>query len=318
MTEQSKSVAENFVFVAGHVQSRRRFAFIAHAHEGLVQGVKIAQLLFLEDDNEWLNGGTYSWEAVGLTALDDRGEGVVVIGRDGEVVVWTPSGIIQERIRVPGRTVGPLRGARYVHGAVFAYGMGREVYKRTVDGRWLPAEDGFPPKPASDDLTEVIRSNIRRLGGINAVDGPSAQDLYAVGFRGEIYHSEGSRWASVATPTNVILYDMAVTPAGEVFVSGQRGTILRIGPSSAEFVQYEGPQNVDLLKLCWFEGALFFADGNAARVLRDGALTLLDLGMTDGIPPSSSLHAHDGVLLSVGGKEIYKTTDGRRWVPILN
>ena len=71
----------------------------------LEEGVKIAQLLFLEDDNEWLNGGTYPWEAIGLTALDDKGEGVVVIGREGEVVIWTPSGIIQERIRVLERIV---------------------------------------------------------------------------------------------------------------------------------------------------------------------------------------------------------------------
>lgn len=318
MADETKFLGENFVFVAGHVQNRRRLAFVAHAQEGLENDVGIAQLLFLEDDANWLNGGTFRWQAIGITRLDEQGQSVVVVGRDGDVAVWTPTGTVQDRIRVPGRSVGPLRGTRYVDGSVFAYGMGREVYKRLDDGRWIPWEDGLPAKPAADSVTAQIRSNIRHLGGINAVDGTSRHDLYAAGFRGEIYHSDGSRWVTLASPTNVILYDLAVAPRGEIYACGQRGTVLRVSPSRCEFIQYEGPQNLDLLKVCWFRDALYFADGNSLRVLRDGTLAMLDLGMSDGIPPSSSLHTADGVLLSVAGREIYKTLDGQNWTAILN
>jgi hypothetical protein len=318
MADETRFLAENFVFVAGHVQSRRRMAFVAHAREGLANGVGIAQLLFFEDDTTWLNGGTFQWEAIGITRLDEAGGSVVVVGRDGDVALWTPSGVIRERIRIPGRTVGPLRGTRHVDGCVFAYGMGRELYRRMDDGSWVAWEDGFPPKPAADSVTAQIRSNIRHLGGINAVDGISRHDLYAVGFRGEIYHSGGSRWDALASPTNVVLYDVAVTPSGEVFACGQRGTVLRVSPSQCQLLQYEGPQNIDLLKTCWFHDALYFADGNSLRVLRGGTMSMLDLGMSDGIPPSSSLHAADGVLLSVAGGEIYKTFDGQHWTAILN
>jgi hypothetical protein len=45
---------------------------------------------------------------------------------------------------------------------------------------------------------------------------------------------------------------------------------------------------------------------------------LVNFGMTDGVPPSSSLDERDGTILSVAGREVYTSRDGVAWDPLVN
>jgi hypothetical protein len=315
MSNEWRPRSKGLAFVDGSIENRNRIAFACHSIDALKKNKQLSRLVFWEIGDKWIDGGQFTWTAVGVAA----GRETIVLGRNGEVAVWRASKVSEERITVPGRTIGPLRGVRYVGKEVFAYGMGRQLYRR-VGEAWLPFENGLKkaPAPTSDDIDALISAEIEDVSGITAVDGPSANNIYAVGFEGEIYHSTGSAWAFVHSPTDVILRDLAVAPDGNVFACGQMGMILRLRGTTCEVVKYDGPEGLDFFSIACLENKLFLADGQSLHVLDSGVLSLVDFGLSDGTPPSSSLDEKDGMILSVAGSEVYTSRDGASWDPLLN
>jgi hypothetical protein len=307
---------KGLAFVGGAIESRNRIAFACQPMDAVKNKQELSRLVFWES-GKWIDGGQFTWTPVGVTAAPSAD--TIMVGRNGEVAIWRGGKPSEERIAVAGRSVGPLRGVRYVEKEAFAYGMGREIYRRTNQG-WVQFEDGLqkPAVPAGASLRERIRAKATNQGGITSVDGQAANDLYAVGFRGEIYHSTGSAWAALHSPTDVILRDLAVATNGDVFVCGQMGIVLRLRGTSCEIVKYDGPGNLDFFSIACFGEKVFLADGHSLHVLDGGILSLVNFGMTDGVPPSSSLDERDGTILSVAGLEVYASSDGVAWDPLVN
>jgi hypothetical protein len=316
MSDELRTGSKGLAFVDGAIEKRNRIAFACQPMDAVKNKQEFGRLVFWEA-GKWLDGGQFTWTPVGVTAAPSAE--TIMVGRNGEVAIWRAGTPSEERIAVPGRTVGPLRGVRYVGKEAFAYGMAREIYRRTSQG-WVKFEDGLqkPAVPPGASLRERIRAKATNLGGITSVDGQAANNLYAVGFRGEIYHSTGSTWAMLHSPTDAILRDLAVAPNGDVLACGQMGIVLRLRGTSCEVVKYDGPENLDFFSIACFGEKVFLADGQSLHVLDKGILSLVDFGMTDGVPPSSSLDERDGTILSVAGREVYIGHDGVAWDPLVN
>lgn len=319
MTDELSFLAKHLVFISGHVAKKERLAFLAHMHEPLQQEIYIAQLLVLEKGQEWVDGGRYKWQGVSITALDDSGDSILGLGRDGEVVIWNSTGSNETKIEFEGKIIGPLKGIRRISDTTFAYGMRRQLFRRLEKGGWITWTRGFPKrkrqKPQGDRL-DRIHAVIEGMGGIEAISGTSIDNMYAVGLKGEIWHNDGSGWSAVDSPTNLNLYDVTTMPSGNMFACGQGGVVLKGTGNQWEVLEFTGAERPDFYSIAWFDSRVYLADGQSLQVLEDDNISIVDFGAEE-VVPSHQVHAKEGILLSVAGKEVFLSTDGTNWRSLL-
>ncbi len=269
------------------------------------------------DAGTWTDGGYLPLAGVGIATLAADRRTLIVLGRDGEVAVAGEDRIAMESL--PG-TIGPMRGLRNLSSVILAYGMNRQIFRRMPEGRWVRWDIGMPVPQYSDDMpvSERLKIGMSMIGGINAVDTGSTCRCCAVGFRGEIYEWEAGQWQPVDSPTNLILQDICPADDAGLYACGQSGTILHSAtPHAWSLVEHDAPPAANFTSLRMFRNKLFLADGRNLRALTGDGCELQAMGVTDGYPSSSRLFTTQDVLLSVAGREVYRTFDARMWEPIL-
>jgi hypothetical protein len=91
--------------------------------------------------------------------------------------------------------------------------MSRQAYVRDDRDVWHHIDADILAKPGE-------------TASLNALDGFSSKEIYAVGLNGEIWRYTGTQWISVPSPTNVTLN--AVRCIGDhVYVVGGAGIVLK-------------------------------------------------------------------------------------------
>lgn len=299
-------ISERFVFQKGFVFDRNRIYFMTNHQESTEKEIPNTQLFILSNNADWFSHNVL-WEGVGVTAFSHPVRTCIMLGRDGNVLVGTPSGFSEEVIDCGGYSPlsrGPLRNIKNINGSIFAVGMGRQIYQRRSTNDWIRFDKGIPE---SVDLFQVT--------GLNSIGGVDADDLYAVGWEGEIWHYEDNIWKKVDSPTNVALFDVLAVSQTEIYMCGQYGTIFKGFGNRWQVIEYEGPR-LNFRSMAWFKNRLYLADGHSLRVLSDGKLELVDFGIGQAVP-SSYLHENDGLLLSLAGKELFITGDTVHWKSLL-
>jgi hypothetical protein len=295
-------VTREFVFQSGFVSSRARLAFVTNHVKATEDEIPNAQLFVFRNGRDW-SQTVMEWSAVGLAGMLEPVPTVVVLGRDGETLTGDANGLRQGQIDDQGASPlkrGPMRNIRAIAESVFAVGMARQVYRRMGDNTWIRYEDGLP--------SEIPHL---KVAGFNSIDGATLDDLYTVGWGGEIWHHDGTEWWQEESPTNLALFDVLVVSPSEVYGCGQAGTILRGSTGQWSLLEFEGPKPT-FRSMAWFNGKLYLADGLALYSWVDGVLSVVDFGVGE-VVPSAHLHANDGILLSVAGKEVFTTPDGAKW-----
>ena len=114
-----------------------------------------------------------------------------------------------ERLTGPGIDIskrGPLRCARLIAGSVYAVGADRQVYQQTTERSWrrLDDEQSAPPPDTATSF--------------ESVDGYSADEIYAVGLRGEIWQRSHG-WQQVFSPANRPLSAVCCAGDGRVYAA---------------------------------------------------------------------------------------------------
>lgn len=298
-------ITKEFVFQTGHVFTATRLCFITNHPNSTAKEVPNAQLYILRDGKNW--GSTLmKWAAVELTCTVRPSPTIFVLGREGEILIGDAGGFREERIDDSGVSPlrrGPMRNIRNVSETVFAVGMAMQVYRRLGDNTWRRHEFGLPTEQPA-----------LKVVGFNSVDGPAVDDLYAVGWGGEIWHHNGEAWQQQESPTNLALFDVLAVSPSLIYACGQEGTIVKGYSGQWGIVDFLGVK-ADFRSMAWFNNKLFLADGHALYVLDNGVLSAVDFGV-GAIVPSSHVHANEGILLSVAGKEVFITADGATWTPL--
>jgi hypothetical protein len=196
---------------------------------------------------------------------------------------------------------GPLRDVRAVDGEVFCAGMSRQVYQRLGRGNWTHVDVGV-----------VQPLGVKAVCGFNSIDGVSRELLIAVGYYGEIWCRQGTRWTKMSSPTNVVLHWIRVLEANRAFCSGQRGVLLEWDGVVWKAIDL-GDLDSDIWSIEWFQGNLYLATESGLFRLSSG----YRLEPLSGLPTKqnafSELHARDGVLVSIGPKHVWITEDGTKW-----
>lgn len=242
-----------------------------------------------------------AWMPVRLAQLDLPQPCVFALGGDGTVGLGY-GGYSEESIDTTDtgpRGRGPLRALRTIAGRLYAAGMGRQVYRRVAPDNWEVLD---PPKVPAPGAIEIC--------GFTSIDGVSEDEIWAVGYGGEIWCASNLRWTEMPSPTNLTLHVVRAFDKVLVFAAGKRGLVLdRADGAWRVFAQLPGDE--DVWDLEWFDGHLFAATSTRLfRLSADGSFAPV---MVPGLGSFGYLHAHDGVLWSFGTLQLAWTTDAVVW-----
>jgi hypothetical protein len=252
-------------------------------------------------EDQWLHF-SLEWSATRLWVVEQPDLLVLATGPEGRVALLTRTGNSEEIIdssREGPRARGPIRDLRGIGKHLYACGMGRQVYRRDRPGKWVRADRGT-----------VLPTGSATVAGFNAMDGLSEQDLYAVGYGGEVWRCVKGKWRQLDSPTKVMLNRVRVVKKDLVYACGQRGVLLRGTGDSFETIAHGATRDA-LWGMEWFKGRLYVSSDDAIYQLTGRtSLQALKLGK---IATCGHLHANDGVLVSFGSKHLARSEDGERW-----
>jgi hypothetical protein len=245
--------------------------------------------------------GDLGFVAARLAALDG---GTLVVGRLGRVRILDHPRDRDEVIDGP-HTYGFLCDAAAIGGSVYATGMSRQVYRRAPDGRWSHDDAGV--------LDESL--DVDSVSGFRAIHGIHEDELYAVGYNGEIWVKAGTGWQQLDSPTNVILERVHVVHPDLVYAAGQGGVILT-GRRTEWHVLEQDVTAEDFWAIEWFGERLYLASRSGLfRLQPGGELEPVDTGMGRTVK-YGQLRVSDGFLWSFGPSYVLRSTDGEAWTQV--
>ena len=192
---------------------------------------------------------------------------------------------------------GDIRSISEIGGKAYAVGFEGMVYRL-------------------DDLTKWTRidEDLLRIFDIEAIHGFDAADIYAVGYRGELWHFNSKTWTKHELPTNAYLTTVKCTGDGTVYIAGHGGILIRGREHMWEIIDHKETID-DLWDLEWFEGELYISTMSNVYQLKKDGLELVNFGDN---PPKScyQLSSAKGVMWSIGEKDIM-SFDGKKWTRIV-
>ncbi|WP_367867655.1 hypothetical protein [Pedobacter sp. WC2423] len=264
-------------------------------------------ILYCLDCGTWY-AGTVPWLACSGTVCHVPAERYLALGTDGSVEA-SGGGVVKEEASIascgvdPGKR-GPLREIRGIaKGRAYAVGTCRQAYVRDGEDQWR----------CIDQSAQVGDTPITDTS-FESVDGFSEQEIYTVGWEGEIWKYDGSLFAQQNSPTELALYKVRCAPDGFVYACGQLGTLLRGRDDQWEIIKHESTEE-DLWGMEVFDGQLYVSSTSFVYRLEDGKLNPVDFG--DDIPRTCyHLSAADGIMWSIGPKDVMEF-DGSDWKRIL-
>ena len=143
--------------------------------------------------------------------------------------------------------------------------------------------------------------------GFECVVAVSPDEIYAAGWRGEIWMFDGQIWRRVDSPTNQIITAMCRSPSGNIMACGRSGLLLS-GRHDTWQITHEGACPTDLWAIDGSTGKIFVAGLHHLFLLNENGAELID---TDTQSFGELCHGA-GVLWSIGQKD-FLAFDGTTW-----
>lgn len=243
---------------------------------------------------EW-SGRQFSWTSGSVCYVPAPIPQGVAIGEDGEFFCW---GVGQE---TEGRISegGIYSSVNRVGDFAYVVGMSAKVCKHTYTGSW-----------------EIIDTNLPRDVDFEAIAGFSTEEMYAVGWRGDICIISPLKADRIPSMTNLILTNVCCGADGLVYCCGQKGILLRGRRHKWELIDH-GDTNEDLWDVHWFQGKLYISSLSFLYTLEEGD-NLKHVRFGDDTP-STFYHlssVKDLYLWSIGDRDVMGF-DGTKWERIL-
>jgi hypothetical protein len=251
----------------------------------------------------WGDGGTVNWRAAGVAMVRQPLEQLCLVGEFGQVLLVGSGDRHEEHVGgVALKDRGPLRGVRAIGQHVYCVGMDRQAYRRnSVAGTWSSFDNGLPPAAAGE------------VAGLEAIDGYSEADIYAVGWDGEIWQHDGLRWTQRDSPVNTVLVDVCCAGDGWVYACGRNGVLIKGRNDDWSLLDLDGFSD-DLWSLASYAGQLYLATMDYVLTLGAGHLDVVGMGQ-DQAKTCYDLVVDQGVLWSIGAKDVL-SFDGQAWTRI--
>lgn len=259
----------------------------------LEQDIAHTSLLGVDQGN-WGSNVDTDWDSTAIAVAKKPSEKLVFVGEDGDVCTYVGGKSANEKIK-PAPIL--IRNAKTVDGLVLACGMRRQVFQRVGERRWVDISAPF--------------SEADEEAGFEAIDGFTLKELYAVGWNGEIWQYNGTKWTNRDSPTNVILCAVCCAADKSVYIGGRQGILIKGRKDAWEIIEWENDVDVDIWDLCWFDGKLYVATISSLYTLNGNQLDEVDFGEID-VSSCFSLTDAEGVMWSIGSEDVL-SFDGKSW-----
>ena len=259
--------------------------------------------LYLEDEP----GDNYGYQEIGGMNFPvvgvsrppfSRSSGLLASkDRDGDV--WTMGGGSNGPMEhiAPGRRPFPYR-LKCIDGFTYSVGYPRKIYKRVAVGKWEP----FGAIPCTEkELNQA---------GFNDLDAFSESDMYAVGGHGDVWHFDGHQWRQMGFPSNVQLATVTCAGDGNVYISGEGGS-LWVGQKSTWKRVYKGESSLLWNDVLWFDNKLWLASDYQFRVWNGKDLERVTHN-GEIVSMNGHMDAYDGIL-AIASASFVMTFNGQEW-----
>jgi hypothetical protein len=245
------------------------------------------------------NLGTRNYNAHSLCVVSKPDIGFVDVSGQGYYAATLVSGMtlgdILEQSSPPPKKkrTASFRAVAAIDGKAYAVGLRGLVYRFDEVGRWSRIDDGLP-----------------ETFNVQAIDGFSDLDLYAVGRQGMVWHFDGQAWSECDLPMSQNLTAVKCAGDGKVYIGGHGGLLVRGRANAWEVVEHRETED-DFWDIEWFERKLYVSTMKGVYWLKGDSLTRVDFGDD---PPKScyQLSAAKNVMWSNGEFDIM-SFDGKTW-----
>lgn len=298
---------QDFSYIAGAVRYAD-LAYLALVNDKLAYEMNEHSYLIQWDAGEWCrskNNFEKNWSTVSICVCKYPSEQGIYLGAWGEVLCVGSGDVHEESISTDTSSPasrGPLRSVRSIAGQAYAVGMDRQVYRREGSNQWISIDQGARPQLGN---TKPI--------GFDAIDGFSANEIYASGRNGEIWYYGGTIWIQIDSPTDLTLANICCAEDGKVYICGSSGVLLRGRGETWELIEHDLVD--DLWGIAWYKGKLYLATRDSLFTLNDNdEIQPVDMG-SDKASTCYTLSVADGVLWSIGAKDVI-AFDGKQWTRV--
>lgn len=248
----------------------------------------------------------------GLTGAVSRLPIEQFVGADrGGQVVSFGGGKKEHEKSVPGGAKGPLRGGlrklRTIDGKVHASSGYRGLARREDHNRWISLCDTLDFVPAEGSFPNEY--------GFEDFDAFSADDVYCVGGKGDVWHRSVAGWTQIDFPSNQALDAVCCAGDGAVYIGGASGSVWK-GRLDEWRLIHRGNMVLPFRDIVWYQDRVYCtSDYGLWEIVGD---RLQEASVPDEIKVcSGNLDVADGVML-LAGVHGAAYLEGTRWTRLFD
>ncbi|WP_333874603.1 hypothetical protein [Methylobacter sp.] len=236
-----------------------------------------------------------SWSAIAMATIKPSGQDRTVVAVSPGGAYWEvePNSLLEVHGGIK-EAKSSLRSLSVIDGVILACGMGRTVLTRMSAGIW---EEIGPGISTEDDGLVV---------GFEDLAGFSYDEMYAVGWRGEIWQRNKGRWRRLDSPVSANLNALCCGTDGKVYMVGDGGVML-IGRDDVWEV-LETNRTDNLMDVEFYANTVYVTTDFEILKLEDASLIAEDAFADEDDLPATCLHllAADDALISMGTKDLFR------------
>lgn len=214
----------------------------------------------------------------------------------------------------------------YIGNDVYMVGFFRKVFKREGVHQWIDLTDEKEHSNLFSDLKELKKkygNYANASAGFSAIDGFSADDIYAGGEAGDTWHYDGKKWQRVDIPGNFNIKTITCAGDGHVYIAGYTGGIIKGRGDIWENIDPDG--GYVFSSSTWFKGKLYLAGNmNGLHVMEENKIKLYEFPKKGRVQYSfyGGVASSEDILVSYGEHQAL-VFDGSIWneiigVPVLS
>ena len=236
------------------------------------------------------------------------------MSEEGDVEFMSADAPINEKI--PGAGVfsegakgwGYMRTLRQIGEHLYAVGSAGQVYRRLGRDHWEHMDEGVLQSPPVENrllLADIHGTDETDMYLCGAIPG-------AFGYEGRLFHRDGQSWTPLTTPTTEPLNAIYIDNPECIWIAGDNGTLLRGNHKDGFKDMSSVDDNQRFGSIVRFQDKLYLAS-NMGLFMYDGtSIQEVRTGLVPDIQDANVVDAMDGVLWSVGTKDIVRF-DGEKW-----
>jgi hypothetical protein len=289
-----------------YVHDTKGVMVTAETEEGARKGIDHTNV-YWHNEGKWYFVAQWPDAIVGSTFLPTSPLQRFFLAANGKVYRRIKSEITEEII--DSSDEGPsdlllMQSLAAIEGDLFAVGMARRAYRRLGPDQWQPIDQTCFVRRA--DRTEAV--------GFTDLAGDRADNIVAVGYKGEIWRYDGKEWHRETSPTNVTLTAVAQVSPDEFVVCGMHGTVIVGGPGRWSLVEQTATK-ADFWGAAHYGGKSFVSNYDGVFVLEDSDLRKV-YPQRDQKNKTAYLSAGSTSIWSVGQQHVAWSADGTGWTEI--